>query len=485
LLRPGEEFAWKPIYLHYTRAVLALTPHRCHRRPSPFHSSSDRGIVTALRRASAKRPDYWDFREHIEELASQRLFQYPAMMVPEMQKQVIKAILRKHPEIQTLADPFLGSGTILALAMLHGRQFIGQDINPLSLLISKTRAFSLDYVELLEAVERVYSRARLDRTTCYAVRFKRQAKWFAKAANIALSRLTFAIRKESSVHSRRFLWVCLAETVRLNSNSRTSTYKLHVRPASQRHLTVSDVLECFNSISHRNVQIVEEFQRILRQAGHLDSNGRYKHSITIRYGDSARRFPRDRRANRKPDLVITSPSYGDNRTTVPYGQAAWLPLRWIDTKDISHSIPPDLANGMYDVDNRSLGGRRPRNLPARRKVLGSRNAAAVYADELASLSRDGYSRFVHFVYDFRRALRHIAAGCREGGHIVLTLGERNISGTVCPLAEICIDLLKSFGIEEVTHIVRHIPSKRMAEKNRHSATITREYVSIFRKSVKA
>jgi len=408
------------------------------------------------------------------------------MMVPEMQKQVIMAILYKHPEIQTFADPFLGSGTILALAMLHGRRFIGQDINPLSLLISKTRAFSLDHVGLLEALERVYARARLDSATCYAVRFKRQAKWFTKAANIALSRLMSAIRKESSLYSRRFLWVCLAETVRLNSNSRTSTYKLHVRPARDRNVTISDVLESFNSIGHRNVEIVQEFQRVLRQAGHLDSNGRYKHSITIRYGDSARRFPRDRHTNEKPDLVITSPSYGDNRTTVPYGQAAWLPLKWIDIEDISQRISPSVADGMYDVDNRSLGGRRPRNLEARRKVIGpARNTAAVYADSLARLSHDGHSRFVHFVYDLRRALRQIATGCRNGGYIVLTLGERNISGTVCPLAAVCTDLLKSFGIEEITHIVRRIPSKRMAEKNRHSATITREYVSIFRKCVTA
>lgn len=445
---------------------------------------SDRGIVTTLKRASAKRADYWDFRNNAQDLASERLFQYPAMMVPEMQKQVIIAILYAHPDVQLFADPFLGSGTILALAMLNGRNFVGQDINPLSILIAKTRAFALDFRCLTEAVDRVYACARLSTSRRYVVRFDRQEKWFTRGASIGLSRLRVAIRKEKSIDSRRFLWVCLAETVRLNSNSRTSTYKLHIKPESERNATSADVVESFNTIANRNVSIVEEFHRVLHQSGHLDSHGQYKYRVSIRYGNSARRFLKNARLSDGADVVITSPSYGDNRTTVPYGQAAWLALKWIDIKDISRHIAPDVANGMYDVDNRSLGGRRPRNLPARLKTIAPPGStAAVYADKLAGLSRDGLSRFVHFIYDLRRALRNIANGCRDRGYVVLTLGERNISGTVCPLADVCAELLRNFGLQEITQIERRIPSKRMPETNRHSATITREFVSIFRKPI--
>lgn len=461
----------------------ALTPHNYRRpRPALLNNGSDRGIINRLNRVSAKDADYWDFRKNAQDLASEGLFQYPAMMVPEMQKQVIIAILCENPSIRLFADPFMGSGTILALAMLSGREFVGQDINPLSILIAKTRAFALDSERLIEAADRVYAWTRLSTACRYAVRFKRQAKWFTRGANIALSRLRVAIRKENSIDSRRFLWVCLAEAVRLNSNSRTSTYKLHIKPENERKSTVADVIESFNTIAYRNIGIVEEFQRVLRQSGHLDSRGRYKYRVSIRYGDSARRFPKIKRHGQRPDVVITSPPYGDNRTTVPYGQAAWLALKWIDMEDISRHILRNIADGMYDIDNRSLGGRRPRNLPSRRKMIAPPgSAAAGCADKLAGLSRDGLSRFVHFVYDLRRALRQVTNACRQSGYVVLTLGERNISGTVCPLADVCTDLLKSFGMKEVTHIVRRIPSKRMPGKNGHSATITREYVSIFRK----
>ena len=280
------------------------------------------------------------------------------------------------------------------------------------------------------------AKARLSTSRRYAVHFNRQAKWFTRGASVGLSRLRLAIEEEKSVTSRRFLWVCLAETVRLNSNSRTSTYKLHVKPENDRNATISNVVESFNTIADRNIGIVEEFRRVLLHAGHLDARGRYKYRVSIRYGDSARslRFP----PGRKPDVIITSPPYGDNKTTVPYGQAAWLALRWIDIRDISRHIGASVAEGAYDIDNRSLGGRRSRNLMNRRKIIApARSTAANYAQRLEHLSHDGLSRFVHFVYDLRRALRRLASDCREQGYFVLTLGERNISGTVCPLADVC------------------------------------------------
>jgi hypothetical protein len=467
-------------------------PLSVDRNPSPRarcdgdrrSAASDRRIVQRLQRAAGKHADYWDFRDTAEDLASARLFQYPAMMVPQLQKQVIIAILHTQPQIQTLADPFLGSGTILALAMLNGRGFIGQDINPLSILIAKTRAFSLDHDALSKAVGRVNAAAGADKCRSYAVRFARQKKWFAKGANIALSRLYRAIWTEYSIRNRRFLWVCLAETVRLNSNSRTSTYKLHVKAENKRNATTASVLASFASISSQNLGVVQEFSNTLRRSGHLDSRGRYKFLIRVSYGDSSVRFPKQsRRTKGIAELVITSPPYGDNRTTVPYGQAAWLPLQWIDFADIDRSVRHDAIETAYKVDNLSLGGRRLRNLSERQQtVCKFSDSGAAYAASLSDVSREGLSRFINFAYDYHCALRRLASACTSQGHIVLTLGERNIAGIVCPLSRISAEFLKTCGVQHVTEIERQISSKRMPRKNSHSATITRELVSIYRKA---
>jgi hypothetical protein len=442
-------------------------------------------IASHLRAAGEGAPDYWDFRDGAEDLASKGLFQYPAMMVPALQKQVIAAILTARPQVQTIADPFLGSGTILALAMLSGRAFIGQDINPLAILIAKTRAFSLEHTALAQAVDRVKSLANRDLSTCYDIQFKRQVKWFTRGASIGLSRLRRAIRTEQSINTRRFLWVCLAETIRLNSNSRTSTYKLHVKPEVERDATTQDVLTSFAGIAANNLKAILDFRSALLKAGHLDEQGNYKQRVHISYGDTANGFPPVQRPPAGSDyqVVVTSPPYGDNKTTVPYGQAAWLPLQWIDLADIDSAIPKTAASGYFDVDNRSLGGRRLRDFRSRQEAIEKvGDHTKRYVTELAATSREGLSRFVNFTHDLRNAISHFAANCSDGGYVVLTLGNRNICGTVCPLTDICAELLAAHNAKEVVRITRQITSKRMPGKNGHSATINQEHISLFHKA---
>src|SRR3989338_6591070 len=54
------------------------------------------------------------------------------------------------------------------------------------------------------------------------------------------------------------------------------------------------------------------------------------------------------------DCIITSPPYGDSRTTVAYGQFSRLSAQWIDMFE-----DPNRASG---VDNELLGGRATKNL---------------------------------------------------------------------------------------------------------------------------
>ncbi|MCS6830161.1 MAG: DNA methylase, partial [bacterium] len=47
------------------------------------------------------------------------------------------------------------------------------------------------------------------------------------------------------------------------------------------------------------------------------------------------------------DLIVTSPPYGDSRTTVAYGQFSRLSAQWLDL----------LSSGKKDIDSELLGGR--------------------------------------------------------------------------------------------------------------------------------
>ena len=58
------------------------------------------------------------------------------------------------------------------------------------------------------------------------------------------------------------------------------------------------------------------------------------------------------------DVVVTSPPYGNNATTVPYGQYSYLPLQWIDLADIGDDVNAEFLRTTHEIDRRSLGGSR-------------------------------------------------------------------------------------------------------------------------------
>jgi len=404
------------------------------------------------------------------------------MMVPEMQRQVVAAILKSRPDIKIIADPFLGSGTIMVQALLAGKCFIGQDINPLALLISKTRAYCLNPNRLKDVVKRVLEEVTFDSSYAYERSFFNQAKWFTRGASIGLSRLHRAIVKQKDLNSRRFLWTCLAETIRNKSNSRTSTFKLHVRPIDERTTQAHEVINFFFEVAKKNIEKVKDFSDSLAQNNLIDEDFCYKKSIQITFGDSSYSLPSISGEQLEYDLVMTSPPYGDNRTTVPYGQAAWLPLQWIDLKDIDPSIPSSIIERMYEIDNRSLGGRRKAkrkdfvDLVAQIKKCG--NHAEKTINALSMQNNDGLSRFVHFIADLSRMIKLLSSKCKPGAYLVWTLGNRTISKIDCPLTDIVADVFKLCRTEEIARIHRRIQSKRIPSKNNVSKTIDEEYTLI-------
>jgi hypothetical protein len=80
---------------------------------------------------------------------------YPARMHPVTAARLVQALM---PPGATLLDPFCGSGTVLVEALLHGRDAVGADLNPLAveLSIAKTRPRGHGEIErLVEAARAV------------------------------------------------------------------------------------------------------------------------------------------------------------------------------------------------------------------------------------------------------------------------------------------------------------------------------------------
>lgn len=443
-----------------------------------FRNSTDDKIVAELEGLSRTENEYWSFRGRAARRQTQGLIQYPAMMVPAMQAVLVKAVARADRRIASVFDPFAGSGTTLVECMRLGLDYTAQDINPLAVLFCRTKAGPFHTHRLAGSARDVVDRATADRGRRIEADFPGLNKWFCPVAIKELSRIRRAIRRVDHPWCRRVLWTGLAETVRLTSNSRTSTFKLHVRSAEDLASRNVSPLQTFEAVIRDISDRLREEAGTLREEGHLSTNGYYRGDVTVRLCDSTA----SNSEGGEHDLLVTSPPYGDNTSTVPYGQYSYLPLQWIDLEDIDEDADSDCLGTAYEIDRRSLGGRR-RN--AVRQVEELAEISPSLKKTLCSLEElppDRRSRVAAFVRDLDASLDTATTALRAKGYMIWTIGNRRIGGEPVPTDGILEELLSARDVQRVARVERKIPSKRMATRNSIASTMRGEAILVFRKA---
>lgn len=292
-------------------------------------------------------PEYWDFkgndrREHVHSM-----IKYLAVMVPNMQGEIFDILLKDDPNISNVLDPFMGSGTILIEGLLRGVNVTGIDINPLSYLAVNVKTPKYSIKRLENKSKSLIERIDNDKSSeCFY--FHNIDKWYKKSIIVELSKIRRCIIAEPSVKYRKLFWITFAEIAKQADNSRTSTFKLHIKETDDIEKWQYNCIEKFKFKLLENITAISDFNKLIS-----NENATAK----IKYGDSIRLLA-DKRIFKlnSVDLVITSPPYGDNATTITYGQFSVLPLKWIPLIDISKYVSDDVIETLTKIDSDSLGG---------------------------------------------------------------------------------------------------------------------------------
>ncbi|WP_123629866.1 DNA adenine methylase [Salinisphaera orenii] len=411
-------------------------------------------LVNQIYSAARNEPNYWDFRGRARRDYCHGWMSYPAMMVPEMQGALIDCLLKSSPNISRILDPFVGSGTVLGEAMLRGKSFVGSDINPLAILCCKAKIDFFEKRLVDNAILRVAGRLSDPRYDYKLVDFPGDTKWFSQTALKSLSKISTAIRAESESWIRRFLWVSLSDLVRLASNTRRSTYKLHVK-ADRQEIGEVGITNLFLSKCKTNADRKEVLWRQLSDDG-LVSQGALNQRYQLSLQDS-----RALEVDEKADLVVTSPPYGDNKTTVTYGQYSFLPLQFIDLDDIEANFDRSLASRQSSIDTASLGGSLSDMFEKRDFIASKSWAFRKSLSQVSAQSSSGEKRLVSFFYDLYQSAQQVLTAVSLDGFLMLTLGNRKIAGIRVPLDRIVCDFLTLNGATEIVTLPRSIPNKRM------------------------
>ena len=394
------------------------------------------------------------------------LLRYPAMMVPQLQGDIIDAILSNKRGRCRVLDPFVGSGTVMTEALMRDLDFTGIDINPLAALVCEAKAAIDSGIDIEGAAQSLLAALRLDIHETIDVDFPGRSKWFDDPSAIKFSVLRRAIMQLPGSGERKVMWTVFAETVRLCSNSRTSTYKLHIRKPDDR-VAPDKVIEVFEANLRKTLIRVQEYHTQLK------SRTADRPSVKIICED-VRKVKLDWYSS-DHQVLVTSPPYGDNQTTIPYGQFSYLMMQWIPEHDLPSPDATHLMSNTHSLDGVSLGGTirgSDEKQEAVRAISPHFDAFVREAERLGKLR--AIRKVSSFIGDFTEAVSHLRASVTSTAHWVLTTGNRTAAGLPVPFDAICEDLLNNVGGKPIASLRRRFPNKRMPSRNSQGAMITAE-----------
>lgn len=389
----------------------------------------------------------WTFAKDDPRPGRHKLHGYPATMIAPCVQKILDIANPK-----SVFDPFSGSGTVMWECLKRGVSFHGNDLNPLSLLIMRAKIQNnhdkvLPLLNLLEKLKEqsleIIQKAKTitvektklseqdnilkdiyeDKLNKKFPMFKNISYWFLPEVILSLQLIKEALPQDD------FIKMCFSECVRIVSNRRAGEFKLFRRSEEELERYSPAVFNQFIKIINKNLSIVK-------------SDTYEENIIPVLHQLDARNL--DGIPNNEFDCTITSPPYGDSRTTVAYGQFSRLSLQWLD-----YSEP--------NVDNKLLGGSKP----SKHNLFGT-------IEKLLNNSEIKPKRVKEvkgFFSDLQEAFASISSKIKSGGHSFWVVGNRLISGIRMPLDIFIKEIGEANNHKHVATLQRRIPYKSMPKQN--------------------
>ena len=361
-----------------------------------------------------------------------RLHPYPAMVADGLALSLAARHVRAGDAV---LDPFCGSGRLLA-AVRQPSVRVGIDTNPLACLLTRAKLADAD-VDVLAAMLTELHRAKefsWDFAIC--VERHRKVDWFTPAALQELTQIVSWINALGLAEPERLLAAAaLSGAARDVSFARKNGWKLHRLSAEARaNFTAS----AWTAFERRLRYCQQEVLHSPLPAGRAQ----------VDLADARRLYEGEpvHSWSGAFDVVLTSPPYGDSRTTVQYGAASSLCLAFVSRID---GFQEYFASG-GSIDARCLGG----------ATLGAAEELTDTRPYWAGRKGTRIARNVTtFLTDYAISCAGIAQCLRPGGTAVLVVGQRSTGGFRLKLDRFTADSLSAQGLFPVTIERRHLDEK--------------------------
>lgn len=398
------------------------------------------------------RTPQYDFKGQSYASQYPNLHRYPATMLPQIGIALLDEFGLHN---KTLLDPYCGSGSSLVAGLHHKfTEIRGYDINPLAILICKAKftQLSMDY---LTAQKRAFKQIldTLPDSKIVLPHFTNIHYWFSEQILYRLSRIKCALDHFNESPARHLFWVAFSETIRSCSYVRQDEFKLYRIPQDKLAHFSPNVEEIFYSNLSQVLRIYEyvylpkltyNAQICLENHAFVSSDKQY-------------------------DVILTSPPYGDSKTTVAYGQFSLFTNEWLGFGDARK------------LDNMMMGGKTSHIL----YTEGAIGEAINYIQQESLKRALEVSAFYH---DLAQSISKVAKTIKQGGYAIYIVGNRRVKNIELPTDQFIAQTFEQNGFKHIATYERLLSNKVMPSRNspsnRKGQTVTTmlgEYIVICQK----
>lgn len=397
-----------------------------------------------------------DFAGESYKTAVPNIHRYPATMIPQLGVELLN---RHAPKSRVLLDPYCGSGSSFVAALEVGYSSLhGFDLNPLAVLITKAKFCGVDPAIVKARAQKVEK--SLKRSQTAATQKKTSKKklpagvtnltyWFSESAAEVLVSLRNIVNNIEEFEGRDLFRVALSATIRDVSYTRNNEFKLYRIPEEKIKSHNPDVYSVFRRHVAQVTQMYEQHYFPLLKASTFSIKNEAFSATRNKY-----------------TTVLTSPPYGDSRTTVAYGQFSTLANEWLGVKDARK------------IDAKLMGGRPEKELLT----------DCILEDQITEVAKIDLKRGYDvsaFYRDLGNSISDVAASIPRNGTSIYVVGNRRVKDVQLDTDQFIAQQFELHGLHHVITYERLLSNKVMPSVNSPSnkagatnQTMTHEFIVV-------
>lgn len=387
------------------------------------------------------------------------LHKYPATMLPQIGLELLKDF---GAEKSILLDPYCGSGSSFMSGIEYGiNEFVGFDMNPLAVMIAKAKLTFIDSQIILEEKINILNQILMQKFKNQGIPNHKLDKnpldnitnldfWIEKDAQTDLRIVYSCIKNLNNRAMQNLFLLAFSETLREASYTRNNEFKL------------------FRMKNHEDYKpnVVDIFSKNLESlvGDYLTFYQPKIQNISFEITNSGFRA-----SNYRFDTVLTSPPYGDSKTTVAYGQFSTFINEWLGYGEARK------------LDSKLMGG-------SKANELYNNGLMTDYILEIAKVDKKRALEVSSFYFDLEASIKSMLDSINRKGKVFFIVGNRRVKNILLPTDKFIAEVFCKNGFKHLQTIKRKISNKSMPLQNSPSnrsgaisSTMNDEYIVVCEK----